>query len=237
MNTPEILLERWNALQTRVQAACKRSGRNPDEILLLPVSKGMSTASIRDIQAAVGCPFFGESKVQEVQQKIRTLGAAAPKWHLVGHLQSNKTQLALTLFDTIQSVHSVALAQVLQKHTAKVELKAPVDVYVQVNIAREEQKYGLSLDQVAKAFEILMKTEGLNPVGVMTLAPYVEDPESVRWVFEQARDVRDDLQEQFGLEEKLLLSMGMSRDFEVAIEEGADVIRIGSALFGERVKP
>lgn len=210
-------------VRSRIARACERSRRAPEEIILVAVSKGFDTQAIRD---AFDCGLrdFGENRVQEADGKIEQLSdlRASITWHMVGHLQSNKAKIAVQRFDIIHSVDSIRLANILNERVQK-----PLPVLLQVNVAGEEPKSGFALEEIAVAAEEIMKLPNLRVKGLMTIAPLVDDPEEVRPVFRKLRKLRDSL----GLEQ---LSMGMTDDFEVAIEEGATIIRIGRAIFGQR---
>jgi len=210
-------------VQRRIETACGKSRRSPGEVKLVAVTKTVSAAIIRD---AFGCGIsdFGENRVQEAQSKIEDLADIRPHvtWHMVGHVQSNKARLAAALFDIIHSVDSVKLARHLSRHVIR-----PLAVLLQVNVSEEETKNGFAIEEVDDAVKEINKLPNLEIKGLMTIAPPVDDPEDVRPFFRQLRNIRDSL----GLEH---LSMGMSDDFEVAIEEGATLVRIGRSLFGER---
>jgi pyridoxal phosphate enzyme (YggS family) len=221
--TPAKLRTNITALQRRIEIACEKSHRSPDEVKLVAVTKTMPAAIIRDILDC-GIRDFAENRVQEAQQKMEDLADLKPFiiWHMVGHVQSNKARLAVTLFDIIHSVDSVKLARLLSRQTTKT-----LDLLLEVNVAEEETKSGFETGEIARAVKEISRLTDLNIKGLMTVAPLVDDPEDSRPFFRQLRNIRDIL----GLEH---LSMGMSDDFEIAIEEGATIIRIGRALFGER---
>jgi len=210
-------------VNSRIVRACERSRRLPSEITLVAVTKEVGVSAIR---AAFDCGLkhFGENRVQEAENKITQLLDMRPEvtWHMVGHLQSNKAKRAVELFDIIHSVDSVKLAEVLSRRT-----EALLPVLLQVNVSGEATKSGFSTSEIDKAFQDIKRLSNLKVVGLMTIAPLVADPEEVRPVFKKLRELRDSL----GLEH---LSMGMTDDFEVAIEEGATIVRIGRAIFGER---
>ena len=210
-------------MRRRITQACQRSHRSPDEITLIAVTKGFEASVIRE---AFGCGIrdFGENRVQEAETKIRQLSDLKPNiiWHMVGHLQSNKAGTALTLFDIIHSIDSVKLAQILNQRAHKT-----MSVLLQVNVSGEVPKSGFTIDEVANALREMKQLSNLQVVGLMTIAPLTDDAEDVRPVFRKLRELRDSL----GLKH---LSMGMTDDFEVAIEEGATMVRIGRAIFGDR---
>ncbi|HEX77425.1 MAG TPA: YggS family pyridoxal phosphate-dependent enzyme [Dehalococcoidia bacterium] len=209
-------------LEERIARACARAGGSPQGITLVAVTKSVAPWAIEAAFQA-GVRHFGENRVQEARAKVEALSHLGLTWHMVGHLQTNKVKMALKLFAMIQSVDSVRLAQKLSQHA-----EGPVPVLLQVNVAGEVTKSGFRPEEVARAAEEIARLPKLKVEGLMTIAPWVSDPETVRPVFRRLRELRDAL----GLEH---LSMGMTDDFEVAVEEGATILRIGRALFGERL--
>ena len=211
------------AVQRRIIAACRRSKRAPDEVTLIAVTKSVN---LSDLEAAfnLGIRHFGENRVQEAAPKIHASDSFKPRpiWHMIGHLQSNKVKSALHLFDVIQSIDSLHLAELIQKSPFPNK-----PVLLEVNVAGEKTKSGFSLYDIEDTLRNTQILKELTVKGLMTVAPLVENPEEVRSVFHKLRDLRD----RFSLEH---LSMGMTNDFEVAIEEGATMVRIGRAIFGER---
>jgi pyridoxal phosphate enzyme (YggS family) len=210
-------------VQGRIARACERSHRSPGEITLVVVTKEVGVSAIR---AAFDCGMrdFGENRVQEAEDKIAQLSDLKPDvtWHMVGHLQGNKARTAVELFDIIHSVDSIKLAEILSRRTEKA-----FPILLQVNVLGEATKSGFSVGEVATAVEEIKQLPNLKVMGLMTIAPLVSEPEEVRPVFRKLRELRDSL----GLEH---LSMGMTDDFEVAVEEGATMLRIGRAIFGDR---
>ncbi len=206
-------------IRARIASAAGKAGRDSSEIRLVCVTKGVS---LEQIQEAVQCGVreIGENRVQEAQEKV-SLGRGL-RWHLIGHLQRNKVRPALEIFDVIQSVDRLELAEALQKMAES--MGRSVEVLVQVNAARVETRFGAIPEETPALVEKLRQFSCLRLTGLMTMAPYAEDPETARPVFRQVRE----LGKQLGLKE---LSMGMSQDFEVAVQEGATMIRIGSAIF------
>ena len=214
------------SIRDRIVAASVRSGRDPSEIRLVSVSKTHSAEVLREaIQA--GISVFGENKVKEAEGKIVDLGRDGIEWHLIGHLQSNKARKAVRLFDYIHTVDSVDLAERLERICFE-EGRERLDVLIQVDLAGEETKSGIPEVDLPSLIEYLTSCERLKLVGLMILPPFFDDPEATRPYFKRLREIRDDLLP--GGE----LSMGMSHDFEVAIEEGATIVRVGTAIFGER---
>lgn len=210
-------------VQERIRRAAARAGRAPEEVLLVGVSKFVDPERIRAAVAA-GLPALGENRVQEAKGKIEVLGRPVP-WHFVGRLQTNKARDALLLFDLIQSVDRPELAQEL--HRRSVAAGRVVDVLVQVNLAGEATKGGFTPAELKRVLEALAGLPGLRLQGLMTIPPPVTDAEQSRGWFRQLAELRDEA----GLEH---LSMGMSDDFEIAVEEGATIVRIGTAIFGPR---
>jgi pyridoxal phosphate enzyme (YggS family) len=219
-------------VEARIARAARSAGRDPKEILLVAVSKTVDVERIRHAIAA-GVPALGENRVQEAKGKIARLGRPVP-WHLVGTLQTNKAKDAVHLFDLIHSLDRVELGQELDRRaraTGKV-----VDVFVEVNVAGEATKAGFLPDQLKDALERLALLTGIRIRGLMTMPPPAEDPEASRPWFRQLRELAA-LVRGWGLErvEMAHLSMGMSGDFEVAVGEGATIVRIGTAIFGPRL--
>lgn len=210
-------------VRARIAAAAGRSGRRPEEITLIAVTKGVELARIRDAVAA-GVTDVGESRVQEAAGKVAALRTSA-RWHLVGHLQRNKAGLAAGLFSVIHSLDSIRLAEDLSRHAPQ-----PLDILVQVNVAREPQKFGVSPDGLADVLRSVSLLPNVRVIGLMTIPPHHPDPEHARPVFRRLRTLRDEVAKVLGTALPHL-SMGMSDDFEVAIEEGATLVRVGRAIF------
>ncbi|HLN97497.1 MAG TPA: YggS family pyridoxal phosphate-dependent enzyme [Pyrinomonadaceae bacterium] len=232
----EGLSDRLANVRRRIQAAAHRSNRPPDQITLIAISK---THPVEDLKAAIalGVTEFGENRVQEAEGKISSLVGSAARWHLVGHLQSNKARRAVRLFDCIHSLDSVDLAQRLEL-ACVAEGRAELPVLIQVDLGGEKTKTGIDPRQLPDLLTAVNSCRRLRLVGVMTLPPYFADPDCARPYFKTLRTLRDELQAKglFG-EQAGELSMGMSHDFEIAIEEGATMVRVGTAIFGERAKP
>lgn len=220
------IAENIAGLRARIAAAAERSGRDPASVRLIgasSASKGVTEAMVREAIAA-GLLDFGENFVQEAAGRMTPLGGLADKatWHFIGHLQTNKAAQALRYFSVIQSVDSLRLAEHLSRRAT-----VPVRILLEVNVAGEASKYGLAPDEVSVAVNTVCKLPNLELTGLMTMAPAVDDAELVRPVFRELRE----LARANGLSE---LSMGMTDDFEVAVEEGATMVRLGRAIFGER---
>jgi len=206
-----------------IARACQRVGRSPEEVTIVAVTKTVESSAIATA-FELGIRHFGENRVQEAEAKIGQLSGLKPRptWHMVGHLQTNKAKVAVEIFDIIHSVDSIRLAEVISRRAERT-----IPILLEANVAGEASKSGFSLAEVEPALEAIARLPQLEIRGLMTIAPMVADAEQVRPVFRQLRSLRDSL----GLKQ---LSMGMTDDFEVAIEEGATLVRIGRAIFGER---
>ncbi len=229
--TSEGVAERLRRLQERVAEAALRVGRKPEEVRILGASKGQPLEKIREAVAA-GLSLIGENYVQEAERKKEALGDLPLSWHLIGHLQKNKAKKALALFDLIQTVDRPELVRKLSTLTEKMGRTLPV--FIQVNLGYEKTKAGVLPEDLFELARLVRDLPGLELRGLMTIPPYKEDPEAVRPYFRRLRELRDDLRERLDLESLTELSMGMSHDFEVAVEEGATIVRLGTALFGPR---
>ena len=221
---------RLNSVQEQIASAAARTWRNPAEIQLVAVSKTQPADAVREALRA-GIIHLGENKVQEARGKIDEIGRGV--WHLIGHLQTNKAREAVRLFDFIDSVDRLDLAEEL--NTRAEPLGKIQNVLLQVNVAGESTKFGCAPDQAQALAEAINALPRLALHGLMTIAPYADDPEKSRPHFAALRELRDKIQSATGLQLPVL-SMGMSGDFTVAIEEGSTSVRIGTALFGERLK-
>ena len=218
-------------VKERVAEAALRAGRDPSEITIVAVSKNFPVEAIEEAIEA-GITDIGENRVQEAEAKFNRIGRVV-RWHMVGHLQRNKVKKALNIFDLIHSVDSVRLLEELEKRAA--QRGEVVEVLVQVNTSGEETKFGLKPEEVEGFMEIAAQKEHVRVLGLMTIGPLVDDPEKARPCFAMLREIKERIE---GMKlpnvEMRHLSMGMTNDFEVAIEEGADMVRIGRAIFGPR---
>jgi len=217
-------------IRAKIRGAASRAGRAAEEIKLVAVSKTHPASTIADAISA-GVSVFGENKLQEAEGKIVKIGRQNAEWHLIGHLQSNKARKAVQLFDVIHSVDSVDLATRLERLCLE-QKRTSLSVFAQVDLAGEETKSGISEGDLPKLVTYLRSCEHLKFDGLMLLPPFFENADDVRPFFKRLRGIRDDLFPPGKGE----LSMGMSHDFEIAIEEGATVVRVGTAIFGERGK-
>lgn len=231
--SPEELRERLREVRERIALSARRSGRRPEDVTLIAVSKTHPVELLRRAIEA-GVTDLGENRVQEAESKILEIGRERVGWHLIGHLQSNKARRAVSLFRQIHSLDSEELAERLNRLSGE-EGVASLPVMIQVDLAGEETKTGVAEAELPALVERVAACEHLRLAGLMTLPPFFEDAERVRPFFSRLRELRDRYKEQgaFG-DAGGELSMGMSNDFEVAVEEGATLVRVGTAIFGQR---
>ena len=227
------LQSRLHKVRRRIADCALRSGRAAEEITLVAVSKTHPAERLREA-LEFDVKHFGENRVQEAETKIPSVGRLAANWHLIGHLQTNKARRAVTLFDVIHSLDSISLAERLE-HACIQEGREELRVLIQLDLANESTKSGISPGDLPGLVKTVNDSSRLKLAGLMVLPPFFEDTEQVRPYFQRLRELRDELQAKghFG-KERGELSMGMTHDFEVAIEEGATMLRIGTAIFGER---
>jgi PLP dependent protein len=224
------LAARVAAVRQRVDEARRRAGR-AGEVTLVAVTKSYPVAVVRAALDA-GIRDIGENRVQELESKVAEVGRDAASWHLIGHLQRNKARRALAHFDLLHSLDSVRLARQLSGDAAHEGVV--VEALVQVNTSGEESKYGLAPESAIAAIGEMAELPGLRLVGLMTMAPFTDDVSVIRRTFRAAHRLREDAARQLPGFEPRHLSMGMSNDYEVAVEEGSTLVRLGTALFGER---
>ena len=220
--------ENVERIKEEIRKSCERVGRKPEEVKLLAASKTRSPDEIREAFRA-GIKLFGENRVQEAREKIPQLKDLPIEWHLIGHLQTNKVKYAVELFNVIETVDRKKLVDELVKRLKEENL----EIFVEVKLSPEETKHGCSQEDLFSLVEYILQFKNLKLKGLMTVPPYFENPEEVRPFFRKLRELRDKLEKEFKIELPEL-SMGMSHDFKVAIEEGATIVRIGTAIFGER---
>jgi pyridoxal phosphate enzyme (YggS family) len=224
----------YRVIVERIALAAAKAGRQTRQVRLLAASKSQSLDAIRAAVGA-GIALIGENYVQEATEKKHQLSDARVEWHMIGHLQRNKAQAALALFDVIETLDNLALMRELDKEAGKRNITART--FVEVNLAGEESKTGIARDNVAGFLEEIAELGHVRVEGLMTVPPFREDPEDVRPYFRELREMRDSLSSLNLPNIKLKeLSMGMSHDFTVAIEEGATIVRVGTTLFGPREK-
>ncbi len=226
------LHENLDSIQQRIRAACERAGRDPSSVTLLAVTKGQPPEIVTEA-ARLGLMFFGENKVQEAKAKI-PLCPGNLRWQMIGHLQTNKARDAVQLFEMIQSVDSLDLAAEINKRADQAGKTLPI--LLEVNLAGEASKFGYISSQLLADLNQLNALPRVEIHGLMTVPPYTNDPQRLRPIFQQMRHLKSQCEDILGAPLPQL-SMGMSGDFEIAIEEGATIVRIGTALFGPRFRP
>lgn len=230
----EQIRDRLFRVQESIAAAARKAGRRSEEITLIGISKTQPAEAIR-VAYEAGLRHFGENRVQEWEGKRGALGDLEATWHLVGHLQSNKAARAAGLFHSVDSLDDFALAQRLDRARDGHNGKRKLRVLLEVRVDEEESKSGVKAEEASALVEMVAALSHLELAGLMCIPPFLEDAEQVRPYFRRLRELRDSLAHTFG-RELPVLSMGMSHDFEVAIEEGATEVRVGTAIFGSRTK-
>ena len=230
--TQTLMRENLLRIQEKIARAAARAGRREDEITLIGVSKTQPASAIVEAYQA-GVRHFGENRVQEWEGKRAGTEGLVARWHLIGHLQSNKTARAARLFHSVDSVDDLALAQRLDRAHAEAGITSKLRVLIEVHVAPEETKSGVEIRELATLAKTCAEQPRLQLAGLMCIPPFLEKAEQVRPYFRRLRELRDELVGKLGIELPVL-SMGMSHDFEVAIEEGATEVRVGTALFGVR---
>ncbi len=230
-----MIAENLLRIQEHIANAAIRAGRDPGEITLVAVSKTQPVEAILEAYAA-GVRHFGENRVEEAAEKIPVVNAQASgiTWHLIGHLQSRKAKDAASLFDFIHSIDSVTLAEKLDARVAAIDTLRAIPILLEVNVSGEVTKSGFASQDLFVAVESILQLKHLDAQGLMTIAPIVPTDEQARPHFRALRELRDELRRQFPARAWQHLSMGMTDDFEAAIAEGATIIRIGRAIFGDR---
>lgn len=229
------LFENINSVRKKIAGAAVRAGKNPGDIKLIAVTKTVPIERIKEAMDA-GLRIFGENRVQEAQKKVTSyelrVTSGKIQWHLIGHLQKNKAKTAVELFDMIHSVDSIELAEIMNNHAEKTGKRQ--GILLQVKLSDDESKHGILKDNLLGLIQEISGMKNLSTRGLMTIPPFFDNPETARPYFRELRRLRDEAEAKgFNLPE---LSMGMTNDFEVAIEEGATMVRIGTAIFGERTQ-
>ena len=212
----------------KIKLAAERVGRKEESVELVAVTKTVDVSRIKEAIRA-GIKIIGENRVQEAREKFKDIGKEV-EWHLIGHLQTNKVKYIFDIFSLIHSVDSLSLAEEIQKRAENKGLET--DILIEVNLSGEKTKFGILPEKAINFVKDISRFKNINIMGLMTIPPFSESPEDSRKYFKMLRMLRDDIQRE-GIEMKEL-SMGMSNDFEVAVEEGATMVRIGTAIFGER---
>ncbi|WP_077610821.1 YggS family pyridoxal phosphate-dependent enzyme [Clostridium sp. Marseille-P2415] len=226
-----MVRENLEEVNNRILAACRRAGRNPQEVTLVAVSKTKPAAMITEAYTA-GIRDFGENKVQELCEKQKALPDDI-RWHMIGHLQRNKVKQVIGKAVLIHSVDSVRLAEQIEEEAAKRNLN--VDILLEVNVAEEESKFGFKLDETERAIREIARFPHVRIKGLMTIAPFVENSEENRPIFKKLKKFYVDMQcKNIDNVNMIMLSMGMTGDYEIAIEEGATLVRVGTGIFGTR---
>ena len=227
-----MIQENIRQVEENIRAACDRSGRNPEDVKLIAVSKTKPISMLEEAYA-YGCRDFGENKVQELVDKYEKLPKDI-RWHMIGHLQRNKVKYIVDKVYLIHSVDSLRLAQEISKEAVKKNVT--VSILIEVNVAKEESKFGTTSEEACNMVEEMARLPGIRIKGLMTIAPYVENAEENRQYFEKLRQIYVDIIQKnidnVCMEE---LSMGMTGDYQVAVEEGATYVRVGTGIFGERI--
>ncbi len=229
-------------IRANIALACSKIGKDPSDICIIAVTKGRGIEQIREVCAA-GLTGIGENKVQEAVIKYNNLSgyrlsvsdsARQPiKWHMIGHLQANKAKDAVKIFDLIQSVDSLSLASEINKQAARINKVQ--DILIEVNVSGEASKFGLKPDELSDNIKAIAQLKNINMQGLMTIAPIMDTPEKARPYFCKLRELKEQINKQMADSVRLsVLSMGMTDDFEIAIEEGANMVRLGRAIFEDR---
>lgn len=226
-----MLKENLESVERKIEEACRRAGRMRGEVTLVAVSKTKPVSMLQGVYD-LGIRVFGENKVQEIRDKYEALPADI-EWHMIGHLQTNKVKYIIDKVKLIHSVDSLRLAETIEKEAEKHNCTA--DILLEVNVAEEESKFGLKTEEVIPVYEKILQYSHINVRGLMTIAPFVENPEKNRSIFADLHKLYVDIKRKnIDNGTVSILSMGMTNDYEVAIEEGATMVRIGTGIFGAR---
>ncbi len=226
-----MIAENLQQVRENIRRACQKAGRNPEEVTLIAVSKTKPVSALLEAYDA-DARVFGENKVQEIMDKYDRLPSDI-QWHMIGHLQRNKVKYIIDKVAMIHSVDSLRLAETIEREAARHNVKVPV--LVEVNVAQEESKFGLGTDEVIPLLESIAGFAHLEVKGLMTIAPFVENPENNREVFRELKKLSVDINaKNINNITMSVLSMGMTGDYEVAVQEGATMVRVGTGIFGER---
>lgn len=225
------LKENIEAINREIEAACQRAGRSRDEVQLIAVTKTIDESIVNE-SIGYGVTDIGENKVQEIQRKYDQIDEGV-RWHLIGHLQRNKVKYIIDKVDMIHSVDSLRLAEEIDKRAEKIG--RTVDVLIQLNISHEETKFGIDKGELEEMLSAIDALTNVRVKGLMTMAPFEENPENVRDIFRKTKEIFDELKyNNYNHVEMQHLSMGMTNDFAVAIEEGATLVRVGTGIYGKR---
>lgn len=224
--------ENIDIILNRVEQAAKKSGRSIEDITVIAVSKTVDAEKAK--QAIVGgLSNLGENRVQEFVNKYEQLSDMSIKWHVIGHLQKNKVKYIIDKAELIHSIENIELANEINKRAKQREIMSKV--LIEINIGEEDSKFGINTENVYDFLKEVSQYENIMVMGLMTVAPYAENPEEIRWVFKKMKEIYDNISKmQLKNTDMKYLSMGMTNDFEIAIEEGSNMVRIGTAIFGSR---
>lgn len=227
-----MLIDQYNQVKRNVEEACRRAGRDPREVTIIAVSKTKPLSMIEELRKDKVMDF-GENKVQELKEKYEQISWLV-RWHLIGHLQTNKVKYIVDKASLIHSVDSVKLAKQIDKEAAKRDIKE-VPILIQVNFAEEDTKFGFNASEVMEMVEEISTLPHVKIKGLMQIAPFVENPEENRVYFAAMKQLSVDIKEKnFDNVDMSILSMGMTNDYEIAVEEGSTMVRVGTGIFGER---
>lgn len=227
-----MLIDQYNQVKRNVEEACRRAGRDPREVTIIAVSKTKPLSMIEELRKEKVMDF-GENKVQELKEKYEQISWPV-RWHLIGHLQTNKVKYIVDKVALIHSVDSVKLAKQIDKEAAKRDIKE-VPILIQVNFAQEDTKFGFNASEVMEIVEEISTLPHVKIKGLMQIAPFVENPEENRVYFAAMKQLSVDIKEKnFDNVDMTILSMGMTNDYEIAVEEGSTMVRVGTGIFGER---
>lgn len=222
-------------VKQRIASACRRAGRRPSDVILVAATKTISVEVIRE-SMKYGLSTFGENRIQEAKKKIKEIGTEGISWHMIGHLQTNKVKEAVELFDLIHSVDSIRLCEALNERASK--SGKIIDILLELNLSGEDTKYGFSEREIREVIMAMERYSNLRIMGLMVMTPFSDNPENSRMYFRRLFNIKEEFLN-MSLPSNVnmrYLSMGMTQDFEVAIEEGANIVRIGRAIFGERAE-
>ena len=227
-----MLKENYEKVKENIVRACEKAGRSPEDVTLIAVSKTKPLSDIEELLSDTDAVDFGENKVQELVDKYENVSRPV-NWHMIGHLQTNKVKYIVDKVCMIHSVDSLNLAKTIEKEAAKHDVT--VNILIEVNVAQEETKFGLSCDEVLLLIQEIKDFPHIRVKGLMTIAPFVDDPEDNRVYFRKLKDLSLDIQSKsIDNIDMSVLSMGMTNDYEVAVEEGATMVRVGTGIFGAR---
>ena len=227
----EYIKQNIDTIRKNIEYACEQSNRSVDEVMLLAVTKTIDESIVNE-SIKYGITDIAENKVQEIQRKYENINSNV-KWHLIGHLQRNKVKYIIDKVDLIHSVDSLRLAQEIDKRAKGIP--RIMDILIQLNISEEDSKFGIDIESLKQMLYEISELSNIRILGLMTMAPYYDDPEDCRWIFRKMKDIFDELKyNKYNNVQMKYLSMGMTNDYMIAIEEGANIVRIGTGIYGPR---